>query len=81
MIIEIIGWLGSTLVVLAYALNMYKKLEADSLTYYLFNIIGSGCLIINTFYHNAIPSAVVNIIWVLIALFAMFKRKSTVRDV
>ena len=73
--IDIIGWVGSALVVLAYAMNMYNKLRSDSLTYYLLNITGSGCLIANTFYHHAIPSAVVNIIWVLIAFMAMLKRK------
>jgi len=75
MILDIIGWVGSALVVLAYALNMYKKLAADALPYYLLNIVGSGCLIANTIYHHAIPSAVVNVIWVFIALLAMFKKK------
>ena len=73
MIYEIIGWLGSLLVVFAYAMNIYGKLAANSVTYYLFNIFGSFCLIINTFYHRAIPSAVVNIIWVGIAVLALVK--------
>ena len=75
MIIDIIGWLGSALVVLAYALNMYKKLAADTLPYYLLNIIGSICLIANTIYHHAIPSAAVNVVWVLLAVIAMLKKK------
>jgi purine-cytosine permease-like protein len=73
--IDIIGWIGSVMVVLAYALNMYKRLASDSREYYLLNIIGSACLILNTLYHHAIPSAVVNIIWVLIALAALVNRK------
>ena len=70
MIIDIIGWIGSGMVIIAYALNMYKKLPADSLNYYLLNIIGSAFLIV-----NAIPSAVVNIVWILIAGTALFKMK------
>jgi len=74
--IDVIGWVGSAMVVIAYALNMYNRLAADALPYYLLNIIGSICLIINTAYHHAIPSAAVNIIWVLLAVVAMFKKKA-----
>lgn len=75
MLIEIIGWIGSVMVVLAYALNMYKKMASDSIAYYLLNIVGSCCLIVNTIYHHAIPSAIVNVIWVFIAVFALARRK------
>lgn len=74
-IIDIIGWIGSVMVVMAYGLNMYKKMSSDALSYYLLNIVGSGCLIVNTIYHHAIPSAAVNIIWVLIAVVALCKKK------
>lgn len=76
MLIEIIGWLGSFMVILAYAMNIFKKISADSVSYYLLNIIGSACLIVNTFYHHAIPSVVVNVIWILIALSALLKKKA-----
>jgi hypothetical protein len=75
MIVDMIGWVGSVMVVLAYAMNMYKKMESDSLAYYLLNIFGSACVIVNTLYHYAIPSAVVNIIWVFIAAIALIRRK------
>jgi len=71
MILDIIGWLGSALVVAAYALNIAKRMASDSLAYYLLNITGSACLTANTLYHHALPSAIVNIIWVAIALFAL----------
>ena len=63
------------MVVVAYALNIYKKLASDALLYYLLNIVGSACLIVNTYYHHAIPSAVVNVIWVIIALAALLKKR------
>jgi len=74
MVIEILGWLGSVLVILAYALNINKKLDSDSLLYYFLNITGSSLLIINTLYHHAIPSMMVNVVWVLIAVVAIFKK-------
>jgi hypothetical protein len=74
MLVDIIGWIGSVLVVVAYGMNIYKKLDSASFAYYLLNIAGSGCLIINTIYHHAFPSAVVNIIWILIAFIALAKK-------
>jgi hypothetical protein len=74
-LIETIGWIGSVAIVLAYALNMFGKLASDSAAYYILNITGSVCLIINTLYHHAIPSAVVNVIWIIIAFVAVFRRK------
>lgn len=75
MLIEILGWAGSLLVLIAYALNMNKKLPADSLTYYLLNILGSALLIINTAYHHAFPSMAVNIVWVLIPVTTIIRHR------
>jgi hypothetical protein len=76
MAIDIIGWIGSIMVVLAYGLNIWNKMASDSIPYYLLNIGGSGCLIANTIYHHAMPSAVVNIIWVGLAVVAMCRKKN-----
>ena len=77
-VIDTIGWIGSVLVVVAYAMNMFGKLASDSPAYFLMNIFGSGCLILNTIYHHAIPSAVVNIIWIFLAFFALLKKRRTI---
>jgi hypothetical protein len=74
-VIDIIGWAGSAMVIVAYALNMYKRMASDSIAYYGLNIVGSACLIVNTLYHHAVPSAVVNVVWVFIALVALIRRK------
>ena len=74
LIIDIVGWFGSILVVAAYALNIYGKLSSGSTPYYTLNIAGSAALVVNTLYHHAIPSMVVNVIWIGIALVAMLKR-------
>jgi hypothetical protein len=76
--IDIIGWLGSLLVVFAYAMNIAKRMDAGSLSYILLNIAGSACLIANTIYHNAIPSAAVNIVWIAIAILALIKKPKKV---
>ncbi|HUP11538.1 MAG TPA: hypothetical protein VM187_04985 [Niastella sp.] len=75
-LIEILGWVGSLLVVIAYTMNLNKKMDADSAAYYAMNIAGSGFLIINTAFHHAFPSMVVNIIWVLIPVFTIIRHRS-----
>jgi len=79
-VVDTIGWISSALVVAAYALNMFKRLASDSLAYFLMNIIGSGGLILNTIYHHAIPSAVVNIIWIILAFFALLNKRRTISN-
>ena len=73
--IEIIGWIGAVLVIGAYCLNMYGYWKSDSLPYVICNIIGAVFFIINTFVHKAYPSMIVNIVWVIIPVIALFKKK------
>jgi hypothetical protein len=55
MIVDVIGWIGSILVIIAYALNIYGKLRSDSPLYSILNVAGSAGLIANTIYHQLNP--------------------------
>jgi len=68
MIIDVLGWIGSILLIVAYYRNSRNTMSAQSISYQLLNVVGSLFLIINTFYYGAYPSGVVNIIWVFIGL-------------
>lgn len=68
---DIAGWTGSVLVVAAYALISSKRVNPDSFLYQSFNLVGSILLIAFTIYKDAWPSASVNTIWAVIALFAL----------
>lgn len=74
-LIETLGWIGSGCVLVAYMLNMNKKLATDSPLYYGLNIVGSIFLIINTAVHKAYPSMAVNIVWVLIPVVTVAKHR------
>ncbi len=71
LIFDVIGWIGAFLLLLAYAMVSFKKLEADSLVYQGLNVAASVLLAINTIYHGAFPSSFVNIVWTIIAVFAI----------
>ncbi len=66
--IDVLGWIGSFLLILAYYQNSKGKITAQSTIYQVLNVVGSLCLIVNTLYYGAYPSGVVNIIWVFIGL-------------
>lgn len=68
---DLIGWAGSICVLAAYGLLSTEKLHSKSKLYQGLNIAGSICLIINTIFYHAYPSAFVNIVWLAIAIFAL----------
>ena len=71
--VETLGWLASILIVGSYALNLWGKIEANSKIYVWANIIGGLFFVVNTYFHQAYPSMVVNIIWVIIAVVLLIK--------
>ncbi len=72
--IEIIGWIGAVLIVGSYFLNINGKLQSNSAIYIISNLFGGIFFAINTFVHQAYPSMIVNVIWVLIAFAALLKK-------
>ena len=76
LLIEILGWIASVLIVGSYALNITGKLPASSKIYVLANIIGGVFFVVNTYFHKAYPSMFVNVVWVIIAIYMISKKKS-----
>jgi hypothetical protein len=68
--IDLIGWIGALLLLGAYGCVSFRKLRAESMLYQLANAVGSCCLIVNTLYYHAFPSAFVNVVWIGIAIIA-----------
>lgn len=73
LLIDVIGWIGSVEIILAYGLNSYQKIKSDSLVFQLLNLSGGAFLIANTIYYGAFPSAFINVVWVIIAVPAIFQ--------
>jgi phosphatidylserine synthase len=74
LLINILGWTGSILYLLAYALVSMKKTDGDSLAYQGMNIV-AGILLINyTLTLNAYASTGLNAVWVAIGLFTLGKK-------
>ncbi|MEM9327139.1 MAG: hypothetical protein AAGA85_15835 [Bacteroidota bacterium] len=80
LLVDILGWIGSFEVIIAYGLISSKRVDGQSVMYQLLNLTGAILLIVNTVYLEAYPSAFINIVWVGIAIAALWKswRGSTV---
>jgi cell division protein FtsW (lipid II flippase) len=73
-LVEALGWIGGALILLAYALLSAEKIDAQSKTYQLLNIVGAAGFIVNSGFKGAYPSAVLNVIWVAIGVYALARR-------
>jgi len=69
--VEICGWLGAVLVLLAYYFNTTEILKTKSLSYQLINIVGATLLIYYTYHRGAFASMAVNLIWTFIGLCSL----------
>jgi len=72
--IQILGWTGSVLYLLAYALVSLKKTEGDSLLYQGINIVAGTFLVIYTFTLEAFATTGLNAVWVAIGLFTLGRK-------
>ena len=71
--VEIVGWAGAALILFAYLLLSAGKLTGQSLVYQGMNIVGAAGFIVNGWWHGAIPSAALNVLWLLIGAFASWR--------
>jgi len=73
-LIDTLGWLGTVLYLIAYALVSLKKVEGDSVLYQGINIVAGILLIVNTYYWRAYPSLGLNAAWIGIAVFTLSRK-------
>lgn len=74
-IYSILGWPGTVLIVLAYWLNSTKRIESTSPLYQCMNLFGAIGVGINVFHQAAWPAVALQVIWGIIALTSLFKKK------
>ena len=72
-VIDIIGWIGSVEGILAYMLISWNKVNGKSKMYQWLNLSGAVFLIANTVYYGAFPSAIINVVWVVVAISSLWK--------
>lgn len=71
--VEVAGWAGASLILLGYLLISAGKLTGQSPLYQWMNIAGAAGFVINGWWHSAIPSTVLNVIWMGIGAVALWR--------
>lgn len=71
--VEVVGWAGAALILLAYLLLSVGRLSGQSLVYQAMNVVGAAGFVINSWWHGAIPSAALNVLWLLIGAVASWR--------
>jgi hypothetical protein len=74
-LIDLAGWIGAALLLLAYALVSNRTLAGDSMRFQLLNLSGGLLLAVNSAYHGALPSVAVNAVWIVIGLAALLRAR------
>lgn len=72
--VDVLGWTGSILYLLAYVLISMKKTAGDSLLYQGINIFAGTLLVIYTLYVGAYATSGLNAVWVVIGLMTLGKK-------
>jgi hypothetical protein len=73
-LVDALGWAGAAALLLAYGLVSTKRVTGDAVSYQALNLVGGVCVLGNSFYYGAMPSAAVNAVWIAIALLALGRR-------
>ena len=71
--VEVAGWAGAFLILLAYLLLSMGRVSGQSLLYQGMNIVGAAGFVVNGWWHRALPSAALNVLWLLIGAFASWR--------
>lgn len=72
-IVNVVGWIGMGLLIGAYGLVTAGKILGTSLQFQLMNLFGGAALMVNSAYYSAWPSAVLNMVWVVIGVVGLVR--------
>jgi hypothetical protein len=78
--IEIIGWVGAALILLAYILLSLGRVDGRSRAYQLINVLGSAGVLVNSGYNRALPSAALNVVWLAMGAYVLIQQRSAKQE-
>ncbi len=70
--IELAGWAAALLIFASYILVSTGKLSGRSAAYQWLNVAGALGFVVNSGYHGAIPSTVLNVVWCAVGLVTLW---------
>lgn len=73
---ELVGTIGVSLLLIAFALNLANKIKATSTTYLVLNIIGAGLAGVSSYMIQFWPFVVLEGVWTISSLIMLIKTKN-----
>jgi hypothetical protein len=70
---DVIGFIGVTILLIAYFLNMTNKIEKDSLVYLQMNFIGAGLACLASVLMKYLPFIILEGCWTIVSAFGLLK--------
>jgi hypothetical protein len=71
---EIIGFLGVALLLVAFFLNLFRLLSADSLPYLVLNLVGAGLACASSYLIDFLPFVLLEGTWATVAAVALVRK-------
>ncbi|MDA0378053.1 MAG: hypothetical protein O3C45_02780 [Bacteroidetes bacterium] len=68
---DVVGTLGVTIIILAYAATQARRLKPEQLLYSLANLIGAAMTLVSLIYNFNLASVIIEIFWILISLWGI----------
>jgi hypothetical protein len=78
-VIEIIGWAAAAMMLSAYVLLTMGRLSSRAPLYQWLNVLSGAGFILNSGWNGAYPSAFINILWMGIGIYGLFRIPRTYR--
>ena len=70
---DIMASIGVIILLIAFLLNLYKRLSAESKTYGLLNLMGAGICCFASWMVSFYPFVILEGVWAFVALVSLFK--------
>jgi hypothetical protein len=70
---DIIASIGVIILLIAFLLNLYKKIEAESKLYSFLNFTGAGMCCISSYMIKFYPFIILEGVWAFVALVSLIK--------
>ncbi len=75
--LDICGWIGSIMVIIGFFLVSNGKIEAQTNSFQIINIIAAAFIGLNAYSYGALPSVGLNVVWCLIAAVTLIRINSS----
>ena len=75
-----IGFIGVTILLIAYFLNLRNLLKKESLTYLLLNFIGAGLACFASLLLNYIPFIILEGCWTMVSFYGIYQYYKTKKN-